>query len=186
MKKLIFAMMAMAATGAFAEMKIGTVNLMRLVRNHPNYESNKTLLTATDKDYQKKIESIKAEGDKLQEEGKKLADQMRNPMLAPKAKTEVENQLMEIQKKLMGVEQHYRSEAMRFRQDLQDLEGRLLKTTTDDLRKRIGKYADEKGYDFVFDKNAAPYSKPSYDVTDDILTAMGVDPKNAKDDDEGK
>jgi len=167
-------------------MKIGTVDLMLLVKNHPNYESNKTLLTATDKDYQKKLESIKNEGESLQEEGKKLADQMRNPMLTSKAKSETEGKLMEIQKKLMAIEQRYRSEALRFRQDLQDLEGRLLKATTEDLRKRIDKYATGKGYDLILDTNAAPYSKKAYGVTDEILKEMGVDPKSAKDRNEGK
>ena len=188
MKNLIFALAMAAAMGASAEMKVGTVDLMLLVRNHPNYESNKTLLTSTDKDYQKKVEAIKSEGDKLQEEGKKLAEQLRNPMLTAKAKTDVENQLMDIQKKLMGIEQHYRSEAMRCRQDLQDLEGRLLKTTTDDLRKRIAKFAEANGYDFILDVNAAPYSKASYNVTDALLKEMGVDPKTARgrEKDEGK
>ena len=55
MKKLMFAVMAVAAMGASAEMKFGTVDMMTLVRNHPNYDSNKTLLTSTDKDYQKKL-----------------------------------------------------------------------------------------------------------------------------------
>ena len=186
MKKLIFSMMLAAAMGASAEMKVGTVDMLLLVRNHPNYDSNKTLLTSTDKDYQKKLDVIKAEGEKLQEEGKKLAEQMRNPMLIAKAKGEIENQLMEIQKKLMGIEQRYRSEAMRCRQDLQDLEGRLLKTTTDDLRKRINKYAESNGYDFILDANAAPFSKSSFDVTDEILKVLGVDPKDAKGEDEGK
>ena len=186
MKKLMFVMMMLAAMAASAEMKFGTVDLMLLVRNHPNYESNRTLLRSTDKDYQKRVNAIKADGDALQEEGKKLADQMRNPMLTAKAKTEVEGKLMGIQKKLMEIEQRYRSEAMRCRQDLQDLEGRLLKTTTDDLRKRINKFAEEKGYDFIFDTNAAPYSKPAYSVTDELLKAMGVDPKNAKGRDESK
>ena len=186
MKKLIFAMALTAATGAFAELKIGTVDLMLLVRNHPSYESNKTLLTSTDKDYQKKVEAIKAEGDKLQDEGKKIADQMRNPMLTAKAKTDIENQLMDIQKKLMAIEQRYRSEAMRCRQDLQDLEARLLKTTTDDLRKRIAKFAADQDYDFILDANAAPYAKPTFSVTEAILKDMGVDPANAKGKDEGK
>ena len=186
MKKLVFALALATAFGASAELKIGTVDLMLLVRNHPNYESNKTLLTSTDKDYQKKVEAIKAEGDKLQDEGKKIADQLRNPMLTAKAKTDVENQLMDIQKKLMGIEQRYRSEAMRCRQDLQDLEGRLLKTTSDDLRKRITKFAEAQGYDFILDANAAPYSKASFSVTDALLKEMGVDPTNAKGKDEGK
>ena len=186
MRNLIFAATAALAMTVTAESKFGTVDMMVLVKNHPNYDSNKTLLTTTDKDYQKKLDGIKAEGEKLQEEGKSLAEQMRNPMLIAKAKSDIEAKLMEIQKKLVGIEQRYRSEAMRCRQDLQDLESRLLKTTTDDLRKRISKFAEKNGYDFIFDSNAAAYSKPSYDVTDAVLTAMGVDPKTAKGRDEGK
>ena len=174
---------AMAAT---AEMKVGYVDMLLLVRNHPNYDSNKALLTSTDKDYQKKLEGVKSEGDKLQEEGKKLMEQMRNPMLTAKAKADVERQLGDIQQKLMGIEQRYRSEAMRCRQDLQDLEGRLLKTTTADLRKRLAAHAKKNGYDFIYDANAVPFAKSEYDVTNEMLKELGVDPKDAKGRDEGK
>ena len=178
---------AVAAAVASAETKLGTVDMVLLVRNHPNYDSNKELLTSTDKDFQKKLGVIKSEGEKMQSEGKQLAEQLRNPMLADKAKADLEKQLVDLQQKLIGVEQRYRSEAMRCRQDLQDLEGRLLKTTTDDLRRRIAKFAEEKGYDIIIDKSAAPYVKGTFDVTDMVLLAMGVDPKDAKGrDDEGK
>ena len=189
MKKgmILFAsVVALLAASAHADVKIGVVDLMVLIKNHPNYDSNKELLTSTDKDYKKKLDEIKSEGESLQDEGKKLAEQVRNPMLAVKAKADMEKQLMDIQQKLMGIEQRYRSEALRCRQDLQDLEGRLLKTTTDDIRKRIAKFAEDKGYDFVFDKTATPFSKDEYDVTDEMLTAMNVDPKTAKGRDEGK
>ena len=177
---------AMAASVASAETKFGMVDMVLLVRNHPSYDANKELLTSTDRDIQKKLDAIKADGEKLQSEGKQLAEQLRNPMLADKAKGDIERQLMDIQKKLVGVEQRYRAEAARSRQDIQDLEGRLLKTTTDNLRKRIAKFAEENGYDIVFDRQAAPYAKPAYDVTDQVLKAMGVDPKDAKGRDEGK
>ena len=186
MKKLLFALTLVAAMAASAEMKLGTVDMMLLVKNHPNYDSNKTLLTSTDKDYQKKLEKIKSEGDGLQEEGKKLMEQMRNPMLTAKAKGDIEKQLGEIQQKLIGIEQRYRSEAVRCRQDLQDLETRLLKTTTDDLKKRIAKYAAANGYDLIFDSNAAAYATKTLDVTDAMLKDLGVDPKEAKGRDEGK
>ena len=185
-KTIAAVLVASISLSLSAEMKLGTVDLMMLVRNHPNYDSNKTLLKSTDKDYQKKLEVIKSEGDKLQEEGKKLMEQMRNPMLTAKAKSDVEKQLTDLQQKLIGIEQRYRSEAMRCRQDLQDLEGRLLKTTTDDLRKRIAKYAAAKGYDMIFDANAAAYATKTLDVTDDMLKELGVDPKEAKGRDEGK
>ena len=76
MKKIVFALTMAAAMAASAEMKLGTVDMMLLVKNHPNYDSNKTLLTSTDKDYQKRLEKIKSEGDSLQEEGKKEVDQI--------------------------------------------------------------------------------------------------------------
>ena len=186
MKKFVYLTAMVAAMAASAEMKVGTVDLMLLVRNHPNYDSNKALLTSTDKDYQKKLESVKAEGGKLQGEGRKLMEQMRNPMLTAKAKADVEKELGDIQQKLIGIEQRYRSEAMRCRQDLQDLEGRLLKTTTDDLRKRLAVFAEKSGYDFIYDVNAVPYAKKGYDVTDEMLKTLGVDPKDAKGRDEGK
>ena len=182
---MTFAALAMAAV-ASAETQLGTVDMVLLVRNHPNYDSNKELLSSTDKDYQKKLGVIKSEGETLQSEGEQLAEQLRNPMLAAKAKTDLEKKLMDIRQKLVGIEQRYRSEAMRCRQDLQDLEGRLLKTTTDDLRRRIAKFAEEKGYDIVIDQSAAPFAKGSYDVTDAVLLAMGVEPKDAKGRDEGK
>ena len=186
MKSLICAVAVITVAGAFAEMKVGSVDMLLLVRNHPNYDSNKTLLTSTDKDYQKKLEAIKAEGEALQEEGKGLMDQMRNPMLIAKAKADIEGKLGEIQKKLAGIAQRYQSESMRCRQDLQELESRLLKTTTDDLRKRLAKFSEKNGYDFIYDSNAVPFAKKEYDVTDEMLKAMGVDPKEAKGRDESK
>lgn len=186
LKMITMALVASVSLSLSAEMKLGTVDMMLLVKNHPNYDSNKTLLTSTDKDYQKKLEKIKSEGDSLQGEGRKLMDQMRNPMLTAKAKTDIEKQLGDIQQKLMGIEQRYRSEAVRCRQDLQDLETRLLKTTTDDLRKRIAKYAAANGYDMIFDSNAAAYATKTLDVTDALLKDLGVDPKEAKGRDEDK
>lgn len=185
-KKILLTAALIAANLAIADLKVGTVDMLLLVRNHPNYESNKALLKSTDKDYQKKLDAIKADGEKLQEEGKKLAEQVRNPMLTTKAKADIEGQLMDIQKKLMGIEQRFRSEALRCRQDLQDLESRLLKTTSDDLRKRIAKYAEANGYDLICDLNAVAFAKAEMDVTDAMLQVLGVDPKQAKGRDEGK
>ena len=188
MKKLIIVSLVAAASAAFADLKIGTVDLLLLVRNHPNYESNKALVATTEKDYQKKLDGLKAELNKLQEEGKKLGDQHENPMLAAAAKKKLEQDMIEIQRKFVAGQQKLRNEAMRSQQDLQDLEARLLKTTTGDLRKRVAKYAEAKGYDFIFDSNAAPFAKKSFDVSDEILKGMGVDPKEAKgkEKDEGK
>ena len=65
-------------------------------------------------------------------------------------------------------------------QNLADLEARLLKAQATDLKKRIARYAEKAGIDLIVDSAAALYARKSFDVTDQILKDMGVDPKAAK------
>jgi Skp family chaperone for outer membrane proteins len=180
MKKIAL-IAALAATAvASADIKIGTVDMIMLVRNHSSYEPNKKLLNDTEKDYAKKVDRMKADLEEIQEEGKSLSEQLRNPMLAPAAKAKLEKDLLDIQNKFLSGQQAIRNEMMRSQQDMQGLEGRLLKATTEDLHKRIDDFAEKAGYDLILDVSAAPFAKKSLDVTPDILKAMGVDPATAK------
>ena len=175
MKKLILLTALAVAATAFADLKIGTVDMMMLVRHHSSYEPNKKLLAETEKDYTKKIDGMKAELDAIQEEGKTLTDQLRNPLLSQGAKTKLEKDLLDVQNKYIAAQQRIRAEMMRSQQDLQDLEARLVKTTTDDLHEKIEAFAEKNGYDLVLEVTAAPFAKKDLDVTPAILKAMGVD-----------
>ena len=179
MKKLILLTALAAATTVFADLKIGTVDMMSLVRNHSSYEPNKKLLTETEKDYTKKLDAMKAELDEIQEEGKNMTDQLRNPLLSQGSKTKLEKDLMDIQNKFITAQQRIRAEMLRSQQDLQDLEGRLLKATTEDLREKINAFAAANKYDLIVDITAAPFASAKLDVTPAILKSMGVDPENA-------
>ena len=178
MKKLILLTALAAATTVFADLKIGTVDMMSLVRNHSSYEPNKKLLTETEKDYTKKLDAMKAELDEIQEEGKNMTDQLRNPLLSQGSKTKLEKDLMDIQNKFIAAQQRIRAEMLRSQQDLQDLEGRLLKATTEDLREKINTFAAANKYDLIVDITAAPFASEKLDVTPAILKSMGVDPEN--------
>ena len=178
MKKLILFTALAAATTVFADLKIGTVDMMSLVRNHSSYEPNKKLLTETEKDYTKKLDAMKAELDEIQEEGKNMTDQLRNPLLSQGSKTKLEKDLMDIQNKFITAQQRIRAEMLRSQQDLQDLEGRLLKATTEDLREKINAFAAANKYDLIVDITAAPFASAKLDVTPAILKSMGVDPEN--------
>ena len=178
MKKLILFTALAAATTVFADLKIGTVDMMSLVRNHSSYEPNKKLLTETEKDYTKKLDAMKAELDEIQEEGKNMTDQLRNPLLSQGSKTKLEKDLMDIQNKFIAAQQRIRAEMLRSQQDLQDLEGRLLKATTEDLREKINTFAAANKYDLIVDITAAPFASEKLDVTPAILKSMGVDPEN--------
>ena len=185
--KKVLTMVAVAGAAMVAQAKIGTVDMLKLVRNHASYETNKTLLTETQNDYQKNIDRIKDEIDSLQEEGKKLTEKVRNPMLAAKAKEQLEKELGAVQNKYIAAQQKFRSEAMRSEQELADLEARLLKTTTEDLQKKITAFAKENGYEMIVNVTACPYASPEIDVTAAVLKAMGVDVEKAREwTDEGK
>lgn len=186
MKHLMFGFAACAfAVGvvpvaAQAEVKIGTVDMVALVRLHPQHESNKALVKSTDKDYKAKLdrqqESVKA----LAAEGKKVQADISNPMLSQSAKEAAQKKIGELQQKVLSAQQELYAAAQHYQSELADLEGRLLKIETADLRTKISAYAKENGYDLILDEAAAGFANPSLDVTDEILKALNVDPAKRK------
>ena len=180
MKKLLIALCVASVSVAALAIKVATVDMVILVKNHPAYDTNKTLLLNTEKDLRKKLEDMNKELAAIQEEGKKHAETLRNPMSSKKAKDDAEMALREIENRYMQQQQKVRAEMMRSQQELAQLEAGLLKAQSDDLKKRISKFADKNDYDLVIDSSAALYSKSSFNVTDAVLKEMGVDPAKAK------
>ena len=180
MKKMMLGILALCAATAFGDMKIGTVNMVTLVRNHKSYNTNKKMLQDSEKDYQKDLDNMKAELDALQDEGKKVADQARNPMISQAQRDKTEKELLDIQNKYVAGQQKLRAKAMESQEKLQEFEARLLKATTEDIRAAVSKFADENGYDIIVESTVTVFAKKSLDVTDSILKEMGIDPKYAK------
>lgn len=180
MKKLIAIALAAVSVAASAGLKIGTVDMMLLVRNHPAYESNRDLLKNTEKDYQKELDSMQSVLQDLQEEGRKVADELKNPMLTENAKKDSEKKIMDIQQRFVRQQQEIRRKAMENQEALTKLEARLLKSQADELKKRVSKFAEKEGYDIIVDSAAAIWATKSLDVTDAILKDMNVDPKAAR------
>ena len=175
------ASLLLASTAAvFADVKVGTVDMVLLVRNHKDYSRNKELLTSTEADYKKKLDAKKTDLQSIQDEGRKLADELRNPMLSDSTKKSLENRLVEIQNRFIKAQQDIRSEAMRSEQDLSELEARLLRFQAQDIKKSIQAFAEGAGYDMILDSSATLYAKESHDVTDGVLKEMGVDPEKAR------
>ena len=86
MKKIMLAAALAAAVTAFGDLKIGTVDMFILVRNHASYESNKELLKSTEADYRRQLDGIRDEIDRIQEDGKKIAEELKNPLVSQSAK----------------------------------------------------------------------------------------------------
>lgn len=188
MKRTILAAALAAASAAFAGTKIGTVDMQLLLRNHSAYDRNKELLLSTEKDQRKQLEGMRDELEQIQEEGRKLADDLKSPMLAQTAKEKSERELAGVQRRFVQLQAKMRDEAVRGQQQLADLEAKLIKAQAKDLKKIVSDFAKANGYDLVIDGTAAVYCADGYDVTDEVLKSMGVDPKAAREKakDEGK
>ena len=180
MKKILMGIALAAAVCASADMKIGTVNMVDLVRLHPNHESNKALVKSTDKDYKAKLDRQQESAKAIADEGKKVQADLMNPMLSASAKTEAQKKLEDVQRRFLAAQQELRSAAQHYQGELTDLETRLLKIETEDIRAKINAFAKANGYDIIADSTMLAFSRESIDVTDEILKAMNVDPAKRK------
>lgn len=180
MKKVMMMAAVAAMMAASAELKIGTVNMVDLVRLHPNHESNRTLVKTTDSEYKAKLDAKQDELKEIADEGKKSQSDLQNPMLSTQARAAAQKKLEGIQKRFLDGQQEMRQMATRFQNDLGELESRLIKLETDDIRAKISAYAKENDYDLIADGTILAFAKESFDVTDEILKAMGVDPAKRK------
>ena len=176
MKKMMMALALAAAMGASAELKVGTVNMVDLVRLHPNHASNRALVKSTDKDYKAKLERQQEAAKAIADEGKKMQADLMNPMLSQSAKADAQKKLEDVQRRFLAAQQELRAAAQHFQNELTDLETRLLKLETEDIRAKINAFAKANGYDIIADSTMLAFSKESLDVTDEILKALKVDP----------
>ena len=176
MKKIVLSMVLAVAAVCAAEMKIATVNMVDLVRLHPNHESNRALVKSTDKDYKAKLERQQEAAKTIADEGKKVQAELMNPMFSQSAKADAQMKLEDVQRRFLAAQQELRASAQHFQNELTDLETRLLKLETEDIRAKINAFAKANGYDIIADSTMLAFSKDSLDVTDEILKALKVDP----------
>ena len=93
MKKIVVLAAMAAALTVAAEMKIGTVNMVDLVRLHPNHESNRALVKTTDSEYKAKLDAKQDELKEIADEGKKSQSDLQNPMLSTQARAAAQKKL---------------------------------------------------------------------------------------------
>ena len=180
MKKTIIALSIAMSIAAFADIKVATVNMIHLVELHPNDESNKALVKSSDNDYKAKLDSKQDALKALIDEARKIYEDMQNPMLSATAKAEAQKKLDGLQQKVNAARQDLIRSEQNYRETMSDLESRLLKMMTSEIRAKISAYAKEKKLDLIIDSTMAAYANDALDVTDDILRAMNVDPAKRK------
>ena len=93
MKRTVIALSIAMCLSAFADLKVGTVNMIHLVELHPTHESNKALVKSSNDDYKAKLDSKQDALKAMLDEARKVYEDMQNPMLSATAKADAQKKL---------------------------------------------------------------------------------------------
>ena len=178
MKKVFMVLAVVMAAGMLvAAEKSAVVNMVDLVRFHPSRERDRKLMEETEKEFQAKLDKQRDRFEELRADYEKLIKEARNPALNDKARSAAEDKAMKHREVLTQADRDLREEMQKLQGELGDLDARLLRQVTGDIRSVITKYSKEKKFDVVLDSTTMAYFNPKLEITDDVLTRMGVDPK---------
>lgn len=176
-KRVLFLATMMAAGLLIAAEKTAVVNMVDLVRFHPSRERDRKLMEETEKEFQTKLDKQRDRFEDLRSDYEKLVKEARNPALNEKGRAEAEEKAIKHRDVLGAAERDLRTEMQKLQSELGDLDARLLRQVTGNIRTVITKYAQDKKVDVVLDSTTMAYFNPQLEVTEDILTLLGVDPK---------
>ncbi|MDD4174186.1 MAG: OmpH family outer membrane protein [Kiritimatiellae bacterium] len=181
MKQMMVMLAAvLTATVMLAQEKTAVVNMVDLVRFHPSRERDRKLMQDTEKEFQAKLDKQRDRFEELREEYEKAVKEARNPALNEKAKAEAEDKAMKHRDVLAEADRDLRQEMQKLQRELGDLDARLLRQVTGDIREVLTKYAQEAKVSIILDGTTIAYFDPKLEVTDEVLKRMGVDPKLRK------
>lgn len=175
MKMKIAAVVALLAVGAFAE--YATVDMVDLVRFHPNRERDRQLMRDSEKEYQDKLDAKRESFEQLKKSYEEAVGEARNPALGEKARAAAEEKALKRRESLITAERALQDDMRTYQRALQDLDNRMLRQVTGEIRKAVAAVAKIRKFKAVFDSTAVPYADEALDITDAVLTQLKVDPK---------
>ena len=176
----VFVAAVLAVAMVMAQEKTAVVNMVDLVRFHPSRERDRKLMQDTEKEFQAKLDKQRDRFDQLRDDYEKAVKEARNPALNDKARAEAEDKAMKHRDVLAEADKDLRTEMQKLQRELGDLDSRLLRQVTGDIREVLTKFAQESKFTVVLDGTTLAYFDPKLEVTDEILKRMGVDPKVRK------
>lgn len=180
----IAAALACAATAASAgELKIGIVDMEKLVKAHPNTEADRKYLEETAKEFGERRDEMRAQVEAAARAFEAAAKEARNPALGDKARQRLEDEARQKREEAVAAEKAY-SDAMRdMQRQLSESQSRMLRRTYTELQAAVAAYARENGYTYISEapsgeKANAPssvvYYDPSLDITKAIMDRLNL------------
>lgn len=169
MKKNVLTLMMVSfiAFTSVAQQKIGYVDTDYILKNIPSYQAAQAQLDKISADWQKEIENIYAQVDKMYRDF-----QAEKVLLTEEMKTKRENEIIAKEKEAKDLQRKY------FGKDGELFKKRteLIKPIQDDVFNAIKDIAVQGNYALIFDvagNSNMLYTDPKLDRSDDVLKKLG-------------
>jgi outer membrane protein len=167
MKKLIIIISVFVISGALYAQKLAYIDTEYILNNIPSYKSAQEQLDKLSDNWQKEVEGLYSEIDKMYKNY-----QAEKVLLTEEMKKKREEEIMNKEKEAKDLQKKY------FGQDGSLFKKReeLIKPIQDEIYKAIKEMAIEGGYSIIFDSSAGAtmlYTDPKFDKSDAILQKLG-------------
>ncbi len=171
MKKLLLAGLFFLTSLGVSAQKMAYVDTEYILKHIPDYKSSLTQIEGLSKQYQKEIDDVFKEVDRMYKAYQ--ADQV---LLTDEMRKRRENDIIETEKKAKELQrQKFGPEG-----DLFQTRTKLLKPIQEKVSTTIAEVAKNKYIDFVFDKSSEStmmiYASANYDISNDVITKLGFKP----------
>lgn len=167
MKKIIFTLGILIMSFAIFAQKFAYVDSDYILKNIPAYEAAQAQLDQMSVEWQKEIEALYAEIDKLYKDF-----QAEKVLLTEEMKTKREDEIIKKEKDAKDIQKKYfgkEGELYKKRQE-------LIKPLQDDVFNAVREIATEGNYAAIFDTAGGLtmlYTDPKYDRSDEVLEKLG-------------
>ena len=152
---------ALFAFSAVAEVKIGVINIQKVITN---ISEGKSVMKTLEKSFKSKQKEIKKEEEAI----KKLQQdyQKQSSLLSDKAKANKEN---DIRQRIAKLQQ----KTMSYQKNIQNQEKELKKPILEKLKPVIDKVSKDKKLSMTFEVSSSPvvYAESQEDITSDVIKA---------------
>ena len=157
---LLFALASVSfAMPAAADVKIGVVNLARLVSASPQAkrarQNMESKFTARKEELESKQEAFRSDVERLKRDGAVMSDS---------AREKLEAQIRDQQRRLKLAQDEYN-------EDVQLAEKKEMESLREDVRAVIDEFAEQQGYDLIVG-DAILYANDQVDITNKVLQRL--------------
>lgn len=152
---LIFCLLSINAFAADA--KIGIVDLQKIMQTS---NQMKTIQQKLEKEFKPRRDKLVA-----------MEDGLKKDMEAFKRDSAImsQTQKKDLEKKIVATQQKFEREGQQYQQELSTAHNEAMEELYGKIRKAISKVAQNDKYDLILQKDAAPFSVNSLDITDLVM-----------------